>query len=606
MEELSKVIADMIKKYHNERMLMGDNRFITHQGRTVDVVYEYEQNKKKINSIINDYATIEWVSGEIQKLKDDYGPRITALENDTSTDDRITNDIEPRITTLEETVEGMSNHETRITTLENDSSGVDNPARRRITINEINVMKNTLEDLIFRNNATQDTLYGIPNTFQDDSSIDYNKSTAIEYDPTLKVVKPATNEDSEISATYKDTITLTYDYPAAGGDNYSNVAYCTDDNGRTFYWGGGYENNLANMYYIQNGIGYTYGISGTYKPPSDVQGMGMVYIPDINSIYITGGYKSGSYQSYNILFNLDTKEFSNISFTGDTIDLSRGYMALTYDRVNKKIIYAGGYNGTYKHDTFLIDINTWTVEDISTAGMIFGIKPALWYDQNLNASFIFGGGGDNTVYSNKIFKLNYSIKQWEEILPSVKPVARSHMGVTYDKRIGAIIVGGYNYPTNTPFKDVWLFDGNDFIQLNDGTANPTNYANYASPMTFIDIIDGVDYLCYGKTYYTKDSLFRYTMTMGSTQVESKAQLFPLTDLENTTRFIVTLKENIVNESIKPYISFNGGGAWYVVTPETEIITDPATTGGTVLLYFIIPKGAELVAWGINFDTDPIE
>lgn len=565
-------IKDLIKTELDNRFFNGETRVYYYNGRQYDVAQENETIKTKVMDIVGKYATKE----ELQELQEIIETELQELQG------IIENEIENKILEQNE----------RIDTIETRIAGVDYVAREKARINAINIAKNSLQDAVFRHQAQYDMYQLFINTLEDDSRIDYANSQHIMYDPVSKTVRVDPSNKYQITSVESGRPDLT----TTGG--YPSVLYATkkisDTNYEMYFFGGYYGGNNI-IYKLKGGVWSTMPASGTI-PQSRTSGT-LTYIPELNALVLIGGFFDSinevSNEVYLYRFNTNTWENVTPLLSGVTFPYICDHSA-TYDVDRKKIIVIRGYAGStpsfipdpysINGKTFEIDVNTWTVSNYD--GPMYGNENSiLAYLPFLNKTF-FADMFGNT------YMLNTTTSSWEQIATQNTYPSRTNFGYTVLDGIGILMFGG-EYIGTTYFRELWLFDGENWTQL----STPISTGNFTNTVVGLNYIDDSLQLVLGKTSTNNLIFLKLNTSGGGTSILQTTSY----NVPNPSEIILTM-QTLTNS--KPYceISTDGGTTFYQITPEQLFYTEGKNNDTQTIFRFTLEPTTEIKGWGFNYDV----
>ncbi len=135
---------------------------------------------------------------------------------------------------------------------------------------------------------------------------------------------------------------------------------------------------------------------------------------------------------------------------------ARTNTAMVYcDATNEMILFGGqGVDDTW---SFSCESQTWT-EVVTSTGPGVRHSHALAYDPNENVVILFGGFDDEGWETDGTWSFDCETREWTELFPSEKPLARYGHVMTYDTNISRVIMSCGNTMSEGHQDDTWTFD----------------------------------------------------------------------------------------------------------------------------------------------------
>ncbi|HEY6237703.1 MAG TPA: kelch repeat-containing protein, partial [Thermoplasmata archaeon] len=138
-------------------------------------------------------------------------------------------------------------------------------------------------------------------------------------------------------------------------------------------------------------------------------------------------------------------------------------LQLAYDGRDGYVLLFGGAGPQIANDTWTYRAGNWTELHPPVApdprgggGMVF--------DPTLDAVLLFGGQSD-TTFNVLNDTWTFAGGNWTELHPSVAPLARQFLGMTYDAADGYVVLFGGNDNQGTTFSDTWSFQSGNWTNL---------------------------------------------------------------------------------------------------------------------------------------------
>jgi len=157
------------------------------------------------------------------------------------------------------------------------------------------------------------------------------------------------------------------------------------------------------------------------------------------------------------------------------------FSSLVYDQNLKKIVFFGGYDGTYLNQTWTFDGSAWTQVKKNPAPS--RSHTAMWYDPILKKTVIYGGLG-RLDPDGKLLRFDdmwsFDGTGWTQIKPSTTP------GMRYGAQVGVnpntnhtLLFGGIrvdidanNNQVQVYANDTWDWDGTNWTKVNSALVPP--------------------------------------------------------------------------------------------------------------------------------------
>jgi Kelch motif protein/galactose oxidase-like protein len=132
------------------------------------------------------------------------------------------------------------------------------------------------------------------------------------------------------------------------------------------------------------------------------------------------------------------------------------------DTSNTAVLFGGITTDRWLNETWIWDQKTWyRVSPVHSPPA--RAKLAMEYDQARDKVILFGGVMDKTLYNDT---WQWDGKDWQLINPKHKPAARCCHAMAYDSvNKSVILYGGYDPNQNIFYKDIWKWDGADWIEM---------------------------------------------------------------------------------------------------------------------------------------------
>lgn len=163
-----------------------------------------------------------------------------------------------------------------------------------------------------------------------------------------------------------------------------------------------------------------------------------------------------------LTWEFDGEEWINLNYEEDGPDPRTDYAACFDENLGITILYGGesvegatwGYNG----DSWFI-----LVDEENSPGIRWGHQ--MVYDPVRQRTVMYGGIV-NGFFSNEVWEFDGS--QWIEVTPedgAAAPVARRDHVMTFDSRLGKVIMFGGRDNDPVGFNDLWMWDENGWTPL---------------------------------------------------------------------------------------------------------------------------------------------
>ncbi|HEV2317292.1 MAG TPA: PKD domain-containing protein [Thermoplasmata archaeon] len=153
----------------------------------------------------------------------------------------------------------------------------------------------------------------------------------------------------------------------------------------------------------------------------------------------------------------------------------RVFFSMAYDAKNQYVVLFGGQNSTsVLADTWKYAGGVWTqLHPASSPGA--REQAAMAYDAKDGYVVLFGGIGPNFGSPNLGDTWKFVGGAWTQLHPSTSPSARSAAMLTYDAKLGKLVLfGGGN--SGGKLNDTWTFSAGNWTQLNL-TTSPSSRVN---------------------------------------------------------------------------------------------------------------------------------
>ncbi|MBI5527235.1 MAG: hypothetical protein HY897_12945 [Deltaproteobacteria bacterium] len=225
-------------------------------------------------------------------------------------------------------------------------------------------------------------------------------------------------------------------------------------------------NNMNHTWEWDGALGtWTDRTPGAAKP-SARSGHAMVYDSAQKKVFLFGGY-DGSYRQ-------DTWEWDGELGTwiertpAGTKPLGSSGHAVVYDSTRGKVLQFGGsyYDGSHSYAQYL-DADTWEWDGATGTWRLWipeNAKPesrgghAMAFDSARTKVVMFGGGLQNTAYQ-ELWELDVASATWASRETEVSPTARRELAMAYDgERRKVVLFGGHHFQTDF-LADMWDWEG---------------------------------------------------------------------------------------------------------------------------------------------------
>jgi len=155
--------------------------------------------------------------------------------------------------------------------------------------------------------------------------------------------------------------------------------------------------------------------------------------------------------------------------------------AIAYDSKSQKAILFGGTNAVlvnnawqqqWLNETWEFNGNAW--KKLSPANSPDSReKHMMAYDESRNRIVLFGGTSNGSLFDDT---WEWDGANWERIKPVHSPSARCCHAMAYDSaRERVLLYGGWDGGKNIFYNDVWLWDGNDWVQIESNTPDMSGH-----------------------------------------------------------------------------------------------------------------------------------
>jgi len=214
--------------------------------------------------------------------------------------------------------------------------------------------------------------------------------------------------------------------------------------------------------------------------PSARYGYGMVYDESVNKVILFGGgYQDGTSYTYcgdtwiyDPLANLWIEIFPQQQPT------ARHSHSMAYDPIAEKIILFGGIDITdnWIDDTWIFDSRTqvWT-QIFPDNHPSFRGSASIFYDPQAQKVVLFGGFRSGGGHLDDTWAFDYSINNWTNLNPSIKPTGRYGAPMVYDLiNQRGFMFGGR---TSTITNETWVYysSNNSWSELSLVIKPPNRY-----------------------------------------------------------------------------------------------------------------------------------
>jgi len=139
--------------------------------------------------------------------------------------------------------------------------------------------------------------------------------------------------------------------------------------------------------------------------------------------------------------------------------------AMVYcDETNEIVFYGGDSNP--ETWSFACETQIWS-RVTTSVNPGFRDSHAMAYDSQENVVILFGGFGGTGLPTDDLWMFNCSSRQWTEIFPSTRPLARYGHVMVYDESINRIVMTGGNSFSEGYQDDTWIYttSTNDWTEL---------------------------------------------------------------------------------------------------------------------------------------------
>jgi hypothetical protein len=192
----------------------------------------------------------------------------------------------------------------------------------------------------------------------------------------------------------------------------------------------------------------------------------MVYDSYNGKVVLFGGATDTQYLNDIWEFDVATKTWTNVTPTSGPMPTPRGWPAMAYDPVRRKIVMHGGVTAPFQHpgDTWEWDTVTrsWALMPSGGIDQPNGLLgSAMAFDPNLNQVILFGGRHyyDNGVPATYAWNGN----NWTNISPPTSPSGRAFsMMATDTARSKVVLFGGWSGGQKD---DTWEWNGSTWTQM---------------------------------------------------------------------------------------------------------------------------------------------
>jgi len=196
--------------------------------------------------------------------------------------------------------------------------------------------------------------------------------------------------------------------------------------------------------------------SGDSPPERDAHSL--VYDSQSHRIILFGGFYPGVIFSDVYSLDLHTRTWEKLSEG----PLQRAYHTAALDNITNRMIVFGGGDSVLAttNQTWQFDLDTKQWSQITTTGTIPPARNgnASFFDSRNNRFIIFGGGSKAGVY-NETYALDLTSDTWQKIAVSGEPPdPRAHMGYSWAGNDSTIIIFGGEDNYGQFFRDVFVLN----------------------------------------------------------------------------------------------------------------------------------------------------
>lgn len=141
---------------------------------------------------------------------------------------------------------------------------------------------------------------------------------------------------------------------------------------------------------------------------------------------------------------------------------ARWATAMTTDLANATTLLFGGYDGTYRNDTWMYDGSTWS--NVAGTAPVARGSHGMAFDSVRGAHVMFGGINGVAVSSYRSDTWEYQNGVWTQRVVATHPTARFGHAMAFDPLRGRTVLFGGRTNAGTIFlDDVWEWDGNAWV-----------------------------------------------------------------------------------------------------------------------------------------------
>lgn len=199
-----------------------------------------------------------------------------------------------------------------------------------------------------------------------------------------------------------------------------------------------------------------------HTSPSARHSLVMVYDSSNDVIILFGGWTGSSPDDDTWIFDCATNNWTEVF--PEASPPPRMSHNMVYDSVNDRVILWSGYGigEAILDETWQYDYSTNTWEELNpTNHPAPGYGHCMIYDSAIEKTILFGG---NTIEGTKDYtwEYDYANNEWNELSPSIHPIARKWGVMAYDSINQKSVMFGGNADPHGPewANDTWIYDSN--------------------------------------------------------------------------------------------------------------------------------------------------